>query len=273
MNNNSLFSKIFHKKGDKNIEISLIQKIKENENKITDYDKKMILNIIELSDISVKEIMVPRVDVVALNINSDIDEIIKIVDSKGRSRLPVYNDNIDNIVGILHAKDLLKYNTNKTNFNLSKIVREPYFIPESKIINDLLIEFREKRIHLAVVVDEYGGMSGIVCLEDIIEKIVGDIQDEFDNEMAEIRQINENTYLVDARISLEELNERLGLEINNDDIDTLGGLIYVIFGKIPVKNDIIEYNGIVFTIESITGRKIKKIKMEILDKENNNQNT
>ncbi|HNZ26512.1 MAG TPA: hemolysin family protein [Spirochaetota bacterium] len=238
-------------------------KIKEIESSFNDYDKKMIENIISLGEISVKEIMVPRIDVVLINKNSAIEEIIKIVDEKGRSRLPVYNDNIDDIVGVLHAKDLLKYFTKNRDFDLSNILREPYFVPESKIIKDLLIEFREKKIHLAIVVDEYGGMSGIVCLEDIIENIVGEIQDEFDNESEDIIKIDDNKYLIDGKTSLEDLNEALNLDIENDDIDTVGGLLYMLFGKIPSKNESIQYKNLKFSVESILDRKIKKVKLEI----------
>jgi len=243
--------------------VPLHVKIKELESSFNDYDKKMIENIISLSKISVKEIMVPRIDVVLINKNSAIDEIINIVDEKGRSRLPVYNDNIDNIVGVLHAKDLLKYFTKKKDFNLSNILREPYFVPESKIIKDLLIEFREKKIHLAIVVDEYGGMSGIVCLEDIMENIVGEIQDEFDNESENIVKIEDNKYLIDGKTSLEDLNEALNLDIENDDIDTVGGLLYMLFGKIPAKNESIQFKNLKFAVESISDRKIKKVKLEI----------
>lgn len=268
MNKNSFFSKIFTK-GNEEEEPPLSELFKKYGNKIAEYDKKMIINIIQLSNISVKEVMVPRVDVVSIDTNSDIKDIIKIVAEKGHSRLPVYeNNNIDNIIGILHSKDLLKYFTKESDFNISKIVREPLFVPESKMINDLLIELREKRNHLALVVDEYGGMSGIICLEDIIEKIVGDIQDEFDNEADEIQRLDENTYLINPRISLEDLNERLNTNFNEEEIDTLGGIIFMALGKIPTKNETINYNGYKFTIESISGRKIKKVKMEILDGNN-----
>ncbi|MCK4795822.1 MAG: HlyC/CorC family transporter [Spirochaetes bacterium] len=227
----------------------------------------MIVNIIRLSNISVKEIIVPRVDVVSIDSKSEIDDIIKIVDEKGHSRLPVFNENIDNIVGILHSKDLLKYFTRKSDFKISKIMRSPLFIPESKMINDLLVELREKKNHLAIVVDEYGGMSGIVCLEDIIEKIVGEIQDEFDDEVEDVIQLEENTFLINARITIEELNEKLGTDFHEEEIDTLGGLIFMIFGKIPIKNEKIKYNNYIFTVEAISGRTIKTIKMQILKDE------
>ena len=173
-----ILKNLFSKNNDEE-EPPLSDLFKNYEKKITDYDKKMIINIIQLSDITVKGIMVPRVDVISIDSNRNIKEIIKIVADKGHSRLPVYDKNIDNIIGILHTKDLLKFFNKDTNFDIHKIIRLPLFVPESKMINDLLSELRENKNHLAIVVDEYGGMAGIVCLEDIIEKIVGEIQDEF----------------------------------------------------------------------------------------------
>lgn len=263
MNKKNIFKRLFSKNNDEE-EPPLSQLLKKYEETVNEYDKKMIINIIKLSNINVKEIIVPRVDVISIDSNSDIHDIIKIVAEKGHSRLPVFDGNIDNIIGILHSKDLLKFFTKESNFNLSKIIREPLFVPESKMINDLLIEFREKKTHLAIVVDEYGGVSGIVCLEDIIEKIVGEIQDEFDNEVDDIEQLEENIYLVNARITLEELNQRLATDFHEDEVDTLGGIIFMIFGRIPSKNEKIHYKNYIFTVESISGRKIRTIKMEIL---------
>ncbi len=274
MSNDGLLGKWFSKKNTKDEE-SLSDFIRGVEEDLSEYSTKMIRNIVELREITVKEIMVPRVDVVYLDVKSDIDDIIKLVDAKGRTRLPVYDGNLDNIIGILHAKDLLKYFNKGEKFELSKNLRTAYFVPESKFIGDLLVELREKRIHLAVVVDEYGGMSGIVCLEDIIEKIVGEIQDEFDNEADEVIEIGPNQYLVDSRISVEDLNERLDLSLPEDEVDTLGGLIYAFFGRIPIKNESIVHENIKYTINSISGRKLKRVKMEILnnaDKAKDNDN-
>lgn len=258
----NFLTNIFSKNKNDEDEPPLSQLLKKYEDQINEYDKKMIFNIIHLSNINVKEVMVPRVDVVCIDSNTDIKKIIKIVANKGHSRLPVYDDNIDNIIGILHSKDLLKYFTKESNFNLLKIIRAPLFVPESKMINDLLVEFREKKIHLAIVVNEYGGMAGIVCLEDIIEKIVGQIQDEFDNEAEEIIEIEKNKYFINPRISLDRLNKQLGTNFQDDEVDTLGGYIFRIFGKIPSKNEKIEKNNYNFTIESISGHKIKRIIME-----------
>lgn len=264
------FNDMFKKKQDDD-EDPLSAIIKNHEKIITAYEKKMILNIVKLSNITVKDIMVPRVDVVCINKNIAIKEIIQIVDKEGKSRLPVFDDNFDNIVGILHAKDLLKYFTYETEVDISKLIREAFFVPESKQIGNLLVEMREKKNHLAIVVDEYGGFSGIVCLEDIIERIVGEIQDEFDDEVDDVIEIGENKYIINARISLEDLNSRLKTEIEDQEIDTLGGLIYMLFGKIPLKNEKVRFKNYLFTIENISGRKIEKIKLEILGEENENE--
>lgn len=263
MHYKKLFNLFFNKKN-KSEEKSLTNLIKNNELNLNDYYKKVITNIIEMSNITVKEIFIPRVDVVSIDIKSNIREIIKIIEEKGHSRLPVYDKSIDNIIGILHSKDLLKSYLDHNNLNLEKLIRPPLFVPESKFIMDLLLEFREKKMHMAIVVDEYGGMSGIVCFEDIIEEFIGDIQDEFDNELEDIQIINDNTFLISSRISVEELNERFNTDFDAEEFDTLGGVIYMLFGKIPAKNDKIQYKNFLFTIESIQGRKIKLIKMEII---------
>lgn len=267
MRKKSIFSKLFKSNTDDD-EAPLSQLVNKYDEQINAYDKKMILNIIHISEISVKEVMVPRIDVISIDKQSDISEILKIVGDKGHSRLPVCDENIDNIVGVLHSKDLLKYFAKKSEFDLSKIIRTPIFVPESKIIDELLVEMREQKAHLAIVVDEYGGTSGIIFLEDIIEKIVGNIQDEFDNEVDDIVSIGENQFLINARIPLEELNKKLELEIDEEDVETLGGLLYMLFSKIPVKNEKITYKNYIFTINTISKRQIKNVKLVILDKEN-----
>lgn len=262
-----IFERLFRReKAEEDEQLSQI--IKKEERLITEYEKKMIKNIVKLNNITVKEIMVPRVDVVSVECSVSLDEIIKISEERGNSRVPVFDENIENIIGVLHVKDLLGFFYKKEKFNMKKVLRQAFFVPESKQISKLLVDMREKKSHLAIVVDEYGGFSGIVCLEDIIEKIVGEIQDEFDNEVDDIIEIGKNKYLINARISLEELNNRLGTDLDDKEIDTLGGLIYMLFGKIPLKNERVHHKDYIFTIETITGRKMKRIKMEIVDDKN-----
>lgn len=262
-----MLSRMFHsKKDDEEIE-SISKLISNNEKTLSDYDKKMIRNIVDLKDINVKEIMIPRVDVTFIDKDSDLSEIIKIVLNSGFSRFPVFSENEDNIVGILHSKDILTFFEKRDKFELNKIIRLANFVPDTKYISELLIEMREKKAHMHVVVNEYGGVCGIVCLEDIIEEIVGDIQDEFDNEDEDIVKIDDNKYLINSRVLLEDLNEVLDINIKDEEVDTLGGFIFRIFGKIPVKNEKIEYENLKFTINTVYGRRIKSILVEKIDRE------
>ena len=223
---------------------------------------EMVKGIISLSDSNVKEIMVPRIDVVSISLATSIEEIVTIISDCGHSRFPVYHDTVDNIVGMLYAKDLLYYLVkDESEIDLEKLIRPAYFVPESKKLDSLLREFQRRRVHIAVVVDEYGGTSGVVCLEDIIEEIVGEIQDEFDNETEELLKISEGVYLCDARVNLEVLNEQLEIELPNDDFDTLGGFVFHLFGKIPARYEKLSYQNIDFIIQNIEGHKIDTVKI------------
>jgi CBS domain containing-hemolysin-like protein len=167
--------------------------------------RDMIRGIVELSETTVKEVMVPRIDTVFISVDMSRDDCLNRIAESGHSRFPVYKDTIDNVIGVLYAKDLLRAMVTGQELQLSSLVRKPFFVPESKHIDDLLREFKRRRVHIAVAVDEYGGVSGIVCMEDIIEEIVGDIQDEFDNEREDILQIGDGVYLCDARVNLDDL--------------------------------------------------------------------
>jgi CBS domain containing-hemolysin-like protein len=226
-------------------------------------EKDMIRGIKTLSETSVKEVMVPRIDVEFVPIGASFGELIETLGECGFSRFPVYKDTIDNVVGILYVKDLLKQVKNPEDFSIEKIIRRPYFVPESKRLDSLLREFKRRRVHIAVAVDEYGGVSGIVCLEDIIEEIVGDIQDEFDNEVEDILEIGSGTYLCDARVDIEDLNEKLKLDLPEEDFDTLGGFVFDLFGKIPVKYEKVVYKGVDLIIQEMDGHKIKTVKLVI----------
>ncbi len=225
-------------------------------------EKDMIRGIVELSETTVKEVMIPRIDVIFVSIDMPLEEILKTVIESSHSRFPVFKDTIDNVTGILYAKDLLRFIVTKQNIDIEKIIKPPYFIPESKKINSLLHEFKRRKVHIAIAVDEYGGVSGIVSLEDIIEEIVGDIQDEFDDEEEDIIKVDEHTYFCDTRAYIEDINEQLGLDLPHDDYDTLGGFVFDLFGKIPVKYEKVSYNGINFIIQNMEGNKIKTIKIE-----------
>jgi len=223
----------------------------------------MIEGIGELNDKTVKEIMVPRVDVQFINSDVTLDELYGIIQEQGYSRYPVYEDTIDNIVGILYAKDILRHVVENC-FDVKALIRKPYFIPESKHLDDLLREFKMRKVHIAIAIDEYGGVSGIVCMEDILEVIVGDIQDEFDDDEGDgIFKVDEKVYIVEARTSIDEVNEKIGLKIDEEDFETIGGYVFELFGRIPSEKESVEDMQAVFTVESIDGHKINQLKLEV----------
>ena len=223
--------------------------------------REMIKGVQELAETTVKEVMVPRIDTVFLPIDASRDEVLDKVISCGHSRIPVYSDTIDAVVGMLYAKDLLVALVKGGPFSLADLARKPFFVPESKRIDSLLREFRRRRVHIAVAVDEYGGVSGIVCLEDIIEEIVGEIQDEFDEEREDVVRLGEGAWLCDARVNLEDLNEELGIELPADEFDTLGGYVFDLFGKIPARYERASSDGLDFTVQDMDGHRITSVKI------------
>ena len=232
------------------------------EQKILNEEKKdMIQGVEDLSITSVKEVMVPRIDVDFISSDTPKDELVTKIIASGHSRFPVYTDSIDNVVGVLYVKDLLKTFAENHPVDLLKIIRKPYFVPESKRIDSLLREFKRHHIHIAMAIDEYGGISGIVTMEDIIEEIVGDIQDEFDKEREDIITINENVWLCDARVDLDDLNETIDANFPNEDFDSLGGFVFDLFGKVPVKYEKSSWNNYDFIVQDMEGHRINVIKV------------
>ena len=227
--------------------------------------KEMIQGIVELPDTTVKEVMVPRIDTVFISVDADREEILSTVVESGHSRFPVYEETIDKVVGILYVKDVLEglYRQDKDNvpFDVRRLIKKPFFVPESKRIDDLLKELRRRRVHIAIVVDEYGGVSGIVCMENILEEIIGDIQDEFDNEKEDILELGNGAWLCQTRVNLEDLSERIGISFPVEDFDTLGGFVFDLFGKIPVKYEKVSWEGHDFIIQDASGNKINSIKI------------
>ncbi|MBP5696438.1 MAG: HlyC/CorC family transporter [Treponema sp.] len=221
----------------------------------------MIEGVKDLSETTVKEVMVPRIDVDFIALGTPQDELLQKVTESGHSRFPVYSTSIDNVVGVLYVKDMIAVLARHEEINLEKIIRKPYFVPESKRIDSLLREFKRRHIHIALAIDEYGGISGIVCMEDIIEEIVGDIQDEFDNEMADILPLNENVWLCDARVSLDDLNETINSTFPTENFDTLGGFVFDLFGKIPVKFEKVSWHDWDFIVQEMEGHKVNVIKV------------
>jgi CBS domain containing-hemolysin-like protein len=229
--------------------------------------QQMIRGIMELSDTTVKEVMVPRTDTVFLSASASMEELLACLSESEHSRFPVYHETVDNVIGILHVKDALKALVTNKTFNINELVRKPYFVPVSKHIDDLLRELKRKKVHIAVVVDEYGGVSGIVSMEDIIEEIIGDIQDEFDHETEDVIKLGDGIWLCDARVNLEFLAEETNLDLPVDDFDTLGGFVFDLFGKIPVKNEKTGYKDYDFIIQEMDGHKINSIKIVTQKKE------
>ena len=181
----------------------------------------------------------------------------------GHSRIPVYTETIDNVEGVLYAKDLLPYlRQGRTDVPLEKVLREAYFIPETKKASDLLPDLQQRRVHMAVVVDEYGGVAGLLTIEDLLEEIVGEIQDEYDTEEPFVEFISENEYVFDARVDLDDLNRLMDVALPTDDSDTLGGFIYTELGKVPAVGDQVVFDDMGFTVESVAGRRIKKVRVE-----------
>ncbi|MCR4735383.1 MAG: hemolysin family protein [Treponema sp.] len=244
------------KKNPKNEEIDSIQQEILNEEK-----QDMIQGIEALSQTSVKEVMIPRIDVDFISSDTPREELFAKIVASGHSRFPVYTDSIDNVIGVLYVKDILKCISQNQEIELQKIVRKPYFVPESKRIDSLLREFKRHHLHIAIAIDEYGGVSGLVTMEDIIEEIVGDIQDEFDKEREDIITVNDTVWLCDARVNLDDLNETIGAEFPNEDFDSLGGFVFDLFGKVPVKYEKASWNNFDFIVQDMEGHRINVIKV------------
>jgi len=245
----------------------------ENGEALDKDEKRMIRQIFELGETTAKEIMQPRVDIKALDIATDYETTLSTVSEAGHSRIPVYKESIDSITGILYAKDILSWLSNHPDekWDLEKLLKEPYFVPTSKMIDDLMREFKKNHIHMAIVVDEYGGTAGIVTLEDILEEIVGEIQDEYDMEEEPVIQISTNTYHVDPHIELDDLSEKLNIAIDHEDeeYNTLSGLFYHEYGDVPKVNTEFEHNGLRLKIIAMDNQRIEKIELEILRRGDN----
>ena len=225
-------------------------------------ERQMIYSIFQFGDTLAREIMVPRMDMLSLDVIAPLDEVVDAVSGSGHSRIPVYEDTIDNVIGLLYAKDLLHYLHNQKTFtSLRELIRPAYFVPEAKKLDDLLTEMQSNRTHIAIVVDEYGGVAGLVTLEDILEEIIGEIRDEYDqSEELPFQKINEDEYIFQGNIDLDDFNEMMGTEIEKDMADTLGGLMYGLMGKVPVGGEQVIVESIQLTVEKVVGRRIQKVR-------------
>ncbi|MGJ1363517.1 hemolysin family protein [Sphingobacterium spiritivorum] len=229
-------------------------------------EHELIKNVFDFNERIVKNIMVPRTKIVAIDKDATADEFINTVTEEGYSRIPIYDDNIDQIVGIVHTKDILPIIVKGKEVVLKNIMRKPYFIPETKKINDLMAEFQLKRIQIAIVLDEFGGTAGMVTLEDIVEELVGEIQDEYDEETPVVERISETEYMIDAGASVHDVNEYLPLELpESSDYDTMAGLVSDLFDKIPEVGEYKELYGYTFTIMKKTQQNIEFVKLELIE--------
>ena len=231
---------------------------------VDEEEQEMIENVLELSESTADEIMTPRTDLVAVESTCDLQAVLKIVTEAGHSRLPVYEENIDNIIGFVYAKDLLgEIGQDPKQFNLHDRLRPPFFVPESKSLRALLHEFQAQKLHVAVVLDEYGGTAGIVTMEDILEELVGEIQDEYEKTESEsITEIDPNTFELDARTYVDDLNDEFEIDLPEDeDYDTVGGFVFTQLGYIPKAGETFEYKNLTFTVLSAEARRINRIRI------------
>jgi magnesium and cobalt transporter len=227
---------------------------------ISNEETDMVYGVLDLKETTAHSIMIPRTEISSAAVDSSLEEVTLLVTECGHTRIPFYEGTIDHIVGILHAKDLLKLWGNPPDSNIPmEILRPPYFVPGNKPVSDLLRDLQDKKSHLAIVADEYGGTAGIITIEDIIEEIVGEIQDEHDNEQSLINVIDENTLSVDARLEIEKLEKHLDMEFPEGDYESVGGFIIHLLGKIPAKGERIAFEDLDMTVQSADERKIYKI--------------
>lgn len=251
-------------------ELKTLLEVSEEKGTIEEEEREMLHSIFEFSQTTVREIMVPRIDMVCVERKSSLDALINLIKVNGYSRIPLYQERIDNIIGIIHAKDLLPYIKPAKDglewqpIDLSSLARQVVFVPENKKIDELLREFQRDKIHMAIVVDEYGGTDGLITLEDILEEIVGEIQDEYDIEGPLVRKIDENNYLVDAKINIYELQEVLPIPISiNEGYDTLAGLIFDHTGYVPKEKERIKFENFDLIIEKVERSRILTVRIHL----------
>ena len=246
----------------------------EEEGVIEKEEKEMIHSIFELGDKMVKEIMTPRVNIIATEENTPIEEIVKIISSHGYSRIPVYRENIDKIIGIVYIKDIISRQTkeNWQNLKAKDIMRNVYFVPETKKIIELLRELQMLKLQMAIVIDEYGGTAGLVTMEDLIEEIVGEISDEFKKDEKEYIKIMDGKYLLKGNMEIEKVEELTGMEIPDIDVETIAGFVLSHFGRIPNKGEEFIYNSFKITVQDVGDKIIKWVKIEKIEKDKGEKN-
>ncbi len=243
-------------------ELKMLVEAGEEDGVIEEEEREMIHSIFEFTDTVVRKVMTPRTDIKAVEMNESVTEMLEVIMDQGHSRVPVYEETVDNIVGIVHAKDLLKaIHENGKAVAIKELMRPPYVIPENKKVDELLAEFKKRKTQMAIVVDEYGGTAGLVTVEDLIEEIVGDIMDEYDMEEPMLVTIDANTVIVDSRMPIDEVNEQMEISLPDEEFDTIGGFVFGVLGREALQGEQIEYDGVTLVVEKTDGRRIEKIKI------------
>jgi CBS domain containing-hemolysin-like protein len=243
-------------------EIRHLVDVAEEEEEIEEEERELIHSIFEFGDTVVREVMVPRPDMVTARADSSLGDALEIIIKAGYSRIPIYEGDHDNIVGVLYAKDVLKRvheSESNEKMKASALARAPLFVPELKKVAELLREMQQQRIHMAIVIDEYGGTAGLVTIEDLIEEIVGEIVDEYDQEEPLAEPIDDSTIRVDAKMSIDEVNELLGVDLPDEEWDTVGGLLFGLMGRVPAQGETVRFDSLEFRTERVTGRRIQKV--------------
>lgn len=235
--------------------------VSEEEGVLEDVEKEMIFNVFDFADAQVKDVMVQRVDIIAVDIDASYEDVLETIKTEQFSRIPVYNQTIDDIVGVLNVKDLIIAGQNKEGFNVSDYMREPHYTFEFKKIKELFSEMKKSRNHMSVVLDEYGGTVGIVTIEDLIEEVFGDIEDEYDDYNEEIKVIKEDEYIVDGSARLDDISDLIGVNMESEEFDSVGGLIIGELGRFPDNKEEVNLNNIRFVVEEIDKNRIRKVRI------------
>ncbi|MEF1253621.1 MULTISPECIES: CNNM family magnesium/cobalt transport protein CorC [unclassified Vibrio] len=249
----------------------LVDVIRDSEeNDLIDHDTRdMLEGVMEISEMRVRDIMLPRSQMVTVDRSDDLDTLINLITDAQHSRYPVISEDKDHVEGILLAKDLLRYlGSGSEPFDIEQVIRPAVVVPESKRVDRLLKEFREERYHMSIVVDEFGGVSGLVTIEDILEEIVGDIEDEFDdNEELDIRKLSKHTFAVKALTTIEEFNTTFGTTFSDEEVDTVGGMVMTAFGHLPSRGEVVDIDGYSFKVTSADNRRVLQLQVTIPDEE------
>ena len=248
-------------KSDEEEEMLRFLEIEDAEGEIEDDERKMIRAVFDLEETAVREIMTPRTDFVAAAADSNVQDVVRLIISRGYSRIPVYDENLDNIAGIIYAKDLFRYLAeDRMPKSLRDIARPAFFVPESKRLDSLLTDMRKQRVHMAIVVDEYGGTAGLVTIEDLVEEIVGEIEDEYDRVEHLVVQVSDDEALLDGRVSIWDVNELFGSHVEAEDFDTVGGCVFHNLGRVPAVGDIVDADGLTLTVLSVDGHRVRRVR-------------